>query len=184
MKILEKIHDHRLPFEWLDLGFLPNSSGIRKEIYLKTEIDPKEYLAVLFYFLFGKFKDKLIIANRYWGDFCLDIWNPKTNECNYELDGKSEETTSYLKMLIESEIAFDYSGLCICKNWDHFLSVILSCVINHRAPFSPMFYNLKEEFVFYFHHTASIGLLYKAENETMKEILRKAEESDYLIVNE
>src|SRR5690606_5286818 len=151
---------------------------VRKEIDLKTENNLLEYLAMLFYLLFGKFKDKLIIANGQWGDFCLDTWDPNTNEYNYEFDGKSEETKSYLKLLIDSNLEFDYSGLCICKDWHRFLSVVLSCIINHKAPFSPLFYNLEEEFVFYFHHTGSIGLLYKADNDVVKEILDYAKKND------
>src|ERR1041385_696762 len=101
------------------------------------------------------------------------------NEYNYELEGKSQETKSYLTLLIDSKVEFDYAGLCICKDWDSLLSVVISCIINHKAPFSPLFYNLEGEFVFYFHHTGSIGLLYKAENDTVREILHNAEKTGY-----
>ncbi len=181
VKILEKINEQKLPFEWLDLEYLPNSFCMRKEIYLKDKTNLLENLAMLFYALFRKFRDQFIIANGQWGDFCLDTWYPNTNEYNYELEGKSQETKDYLKLLIDSKIEVNYSGLCICKNWDSFLSATLLCIINHKAPFSPLFFNLEEEFVFYFHHTGSIGLLYKAENETVKEILSNARRNSYLV---
>jgi hypothetical protein len=74
-------------------------------------------------------------------------------------------------MLRNSNVEFQYAGFCTCKNWDEFLPVILSCVLNHKAPFSPLFYDIDEEFVFYFHHTGGVGLLYKTETTAIKKII-------------
>ena len=184
MKIIEPIHESRLPFKWLNLDYLPNSNCIRKEIYLNEDINVSENLAILFYSLFGNLKDKLIVSNGFWGDFCLDSWNPNTNGSNYSLKNKSTETLSYLKALKDSEIEYNYDGNCKCLNWDKFLSIILPCIINHKAPFSPLIYCVEEEFVFYFHHTGSIGFLYKHNNNVVNEVLAMAKENNYIIKEE
>lgn len=182
MKVLEKIHEVRLPFDWVDLEFLPNSSCFKKEIYLKTETPLVEELGVLFHLLFGTVKESLTISNGQWGDFCLETWNPNTNEYDYQFEGKSEEAKAYLNLLVDSNIEFDYSGFCCCKRWDSFLSVVLPCIVNHKAPFSPLFYNIQDQFLFYFHHTGSIGLLYVNENDVIKQLLDDASRNGYAIM--
>jgi hypothetical protein len=173
MATIKKIDDNRLPFDWIDLNYLPNSMCFRKEVYLKGDLDKVENLALLFYSLFGKIKEKLIISNGQWGDFCIETWNINLGEYNYNIENKSNETAAYISLLTDSRIEVDYNGYCVCKNWDKFLSVILLCIINHTAPFSPLFYNIDNELVFYFHHTGSIGLLYKTETTLIKEIFTK-----------
>ncbi len=180
MKTLVKILEQQLPFAWLDPIYLPNSKCLRKEIYLKYEMDLRQELTIAFDDLFGKLKDKLIIGNGHWGDFCLDTWVPP-NEYSYRLEGKSNETKAYLTLLSDSNIEPDYSGLCRCNDWDKFLATILVCLLNHQAPYSPLFYCLEYGFVFYFHHTGSIGLLYLAENNPLKELFAKANKAQYVL---
>ncbi|SDL17516.1 hypothetical protein [Siphonobacter aquaeclarae] len=183
MKVLSKVVEPCLPFRWFDSDGYRNSDAFRKEIYLKEEIDLQEHLVILFYNLFGKNKSDLIISNKYWGAFCLDTWDLNSEDLNVELKEKSETSRSYLKMLVDSGIGYEYKGLCVCNDWGRFLSVILSCVLNHEAPYSPLFYNLNEQFLFYFHHTGSIGLYYRKENDVIKDIFHCAKGNDYLMID-
>ncbi len=63
-------------------------------------------------------------------------------------------------------------------NQHDFLSIILACILTHQAPHGPIFYDEENNFFFYFHHTRSIGLYYKSENEVVLKILGTANE-DY-----
>lgn len=162
------------PFDWANLNSYRQSSGYRKEVYLKDQINLNKGLMSLFDSLFGHTKNKLVIYNKSWWDFCLDTWDFNVEEYNYDLEGKSIETQEYLKILKESKIEADYSGCCTCINWDRFLSVVLDCIISHKAPYSPLFCNIENEYFFYFHHTGSIGIYYKKENDAIKKILLKA----------
>ncbi len=181
MKVLDKRVESRIPFDWLNLEDMASSSCFRVEIYLPDGVNPNEHLKAMFYQLFTNFKYDLVVANGRWGDFCLDIWNPETDEYDYALDDKEAETRSYLEMLLQSNIEFDYEGLCVCKDWDSFLDAVIPCVTNHLAPFSPMLYNVDEQFVFYFHHTGSIGLLYRNQTKTIDDICACAKLNGYSI---
>lgn len=134
----------------------------------------------MFYTLFQGIKNDIKVYNHSWWDFCLDTWNPNADEYDYELKGKSSETKDYLIMLTESSIEHGYSGTCSCNNWDKFLVIALACVVTHQAPYSPIFYNEKNDFFFYFHHTGSIGFYYKVRNETVAKILAIAKHK-YLV---
>lgn len=174
MKILNKTYISDFPFQWANLDYLPDSKAIRKEIYLKDQIDLVEGLIFLFYSLFKDLKQKLIIFDRAWWDFCLDTWNAKYDTYDYTIETKSEETKAYLNMLKESEIEISYSGSCYCENWEKYLPIILKCIINHQAPYSPIFCDLENNFFFYFHHTGSIGLYYRTENSVVQNIIEIA----------
>ncbi len=130
----------------------------------------------LFYSLFGDSKGRLIIYNKSWWDFCLDAWDLDKDQYNYDLEGKSAETQEYLKILKESGIQANYSGCCVCMDWDRFLFVVLECIINRKAPYIPLFCDVENKYFFSFHHTGSIGIYYKEENNVIKQILSKAYE--------
>src|SRR4051794_23587828 len=115
---LVKIYDQNSPLSWANLDYLPDSNAARKEIYLIDDSDVLSGLIYLFYSLFGDAKERLIIFDNAWWDFCLETWNPEKNEYNYSLEDKSEETHAYLKMLTDSGIEVGYSGSCKCKDWD------------------------------------------------------------------
>jgi hypothetical protein len=51
MQVIEKIDERRLPFEWLDLEYLPNSLCNRREIYLKGAKNGVEGLPPAFLYL-------------------------------------------------------------------------------------------------------------------------------------
>lgn len=174
MQTLTKIEDNELPFEWIDLTDLRKSNCLRKEIYLNDKGNPIEELKAFFYSCFGNHKESIVISNGLWSYFCLDTWNPDND--TYDLSGKgsSTETKRYLKMLQDSKIDTKYEGLCTCNDWDNFLSVILPPVVNHSAPYSPYFFDRKNEYMFYFRHTNSIGLYYKTENKAIQEIFSTA----------
>ncbi|MCR9155555.1 MAG: hypothetical protein NXI09_15730 [Bacteroidetes bacterium] len=164
-------------YNWLNFESLPDSLGY------KFEIDPKldssiEELLLLFYSLFNKFIDELQIGqfgrNAEWGDFCIDTWELHNDKYDYSPEGKSESTSAYLKMLIENDIEPDYSGFCKSLNWDRFLPIVLDCIVSHTAPYSVMIYASNDEFVFYFHHTGSIGVYYKELNDGVMHIIGKA----------
>lgn len=174
MAIILKKTNTDFPFNWANLNSYRESTAIRKEIYLKEHNNLLYDLKHLFYLLFGKSKSKLIIYNKSWWNFCLDTWDIDNDDNNYSLDGKSFESQEYLKILRESELLVNYSGCCECIEWDVFLNVILKCVINHRAPYSPLFCDIEKNYFFYFHHTGSIGIYYKEENDAIKQILSNA----------
>ena len=114
------------------------------------------------------------IYNDSWWDFCLDTWNPNTDQYDYSLEDKSDETKQYLTMLRESSIELGFSGSCKCLNWDKFLSIVLTCLLSHKAPYSPIFYNKIHNFFFYFHHSQSIGFYFKDDSNTIVSILNRA----------
>jgi hypothetical protein len=174
MAILKKIGSG-LPFEWVNLESYRDSKSFRKEIYLLNDDgDVAASLIMLFYELFGKIKKDLLVYDNSWGDFCLDTWNVHTSQYNYEPEGKSSVSKAYLVMLQESKIEPSYSGSCSCENWDAYLPVILDCILSHQAPYSPIFYNNKNQFFFYFHHSGGIGLYYKENSPFMTELLANA----------
>lgn len=178
-KILNKLILESFPLKWVNLNYFPGSQGEKVEIYLrKKEPVPKELIS-MFYILFGEIKQDLKIHNNSWWDFCLDTWNYKEDKYDYELENKTKESKNYLIMLQESNIEKGYSGICNCENWEDFLLIILKCILTHQAPFSPIFYNEKDDFFFYFHHSGSIGFLYNSENEIILKILNTAKEEEY-----
>lgn len=175
-KTLIKVDEQNFPPDWININYLPDSKARRIEIYLANKEGLLEGLILMFHFLFRDSKSSIIIYNNSWWDFCLDTWDHIEDKYDYELEGKSKESKEYLIMLKESAIENEYQGVCYCENWDRFLSVVLACILTHQAPYSPIFYEKKNEFFFYFHHTGSIGFYYKSENEVVSKILRIAEE--------
>lgn len=177
--ILSRDISATFPFDWLDLDYLPNSDGYRVEIYLRDSMDIEADLISMFNRLFRLYKERLKIYNSSWWDFCLDTWNIHDESYNYDFYGKSQNSQSYLQILSESKIEIGYSGICKCNNWDQFLAVILKCILSNEAPYSPFIFDELNEFVFYFHGTGSIGLLYKGKNDDVSRLLKN---EDYLYV--
>ena len=175
-KILTKSNIH-FPFAWVDLDHYPSSNANRVEIYIKEQSDLKENLKILFYDFFENIKDDIYVYNRSWGDFTLDTWNIDTDTYDYSFLNKPAMTANYLQLLQDSNIVYSYSGSCQCHNWDIFLSITLSCIVTHLAPYSPIFYYSKNNFFFYFHHSGSIGLYFKEEDEIMSKIMKLALEN-------
>jgi len=171
MKTLDKITNQSFPLTWANLDSYTESKGHKVEIYLIKNENLIEGLILMFYTLFRTIKSNIEVYNPSWWDYCLDTWNAKEDGYDYELEGKSVETKDYLIMLKESSIELGYSGICRCNDWDKFLSVILTCIVTHKAPYSPVFYDEENDFFFYFHHSGSIGLYYKEKNEVVEKIL-------------
>ena len=174
MKSLQKVENSDFPFSWVNIDYYPDSMGKKKEIYLINNKEVLDDLILLFYSLFTSVKENLKIYSPSWWDYCLDTWDPIKDEYNYTLNGKSKETIEYLSLLYDSCIDIGYSGSCVCLNWDKFLYIMLLCLVNHKAPYSPIFYDKENNFFFYFHDSGSIGFYYKELNETVNLILRKA----------
>ncbi|MBL7813949.1 MAG: hypothetical protein JNL70_03000 [Saprospiraceae bacterium] len=183
IKILSKYDEIDFPFDWVNLDYLPDSKGQKIEIYLLEREQFFNGLILMFYILFGNTKNNIKIYNNSWWDFCLDTWNHNEDSYSYELEGKTQESKDYLTMLIKSDIEKGYSGICMCENWEKFLSIILACILTHQAPYSPVFYDKDNNFFFYFHHTGSIGLYYKSENDNIHKILNIAKEEYELVSN-
>lgn len=169
-KIIKETGDD-FPFDWANLYSYRDSKAYRKEIYLKSQDKIVEDLILMFYSLFDSYKNNLLVFNRSWWDFCLDTWDLKNDDYDYGLEGKSLETQEYLKLLIESQVKTNYTGCCTCDDWDKFLNVILTCLVNHKAPYSPIFCDRENEYFFYFHYTGSIGIYFKEENDVVRQIL-------------
>lgn len=179
-KILNK-HNKDFPLKWVNLDYFPDSQGEKLEIYVSKEKPLLQELIMMFYTLFDNTKYNIEIYAISWWDFCLDTWNHLKDEYDYGLEHKSEESRRYLMMLKESDIEIGYSGTCDCNNWDKFLSIILECIMTYQAPFSPIFFDKKNDFFFYFHSSGSIGFYYNSENEIVQKILDIAEE-DYELI--
>ncbi|WP_108822570.1 hypothetical protein [Dysgonomonas sp. Marseille-P4361] len=177
MKIIEKIETNVFPFDWVNLECYPDSKGYRTEIYLKDEDNITTNLIFMFYELFNSEKENISIYNNSWYDFTLDIFNIDSEEADYALEDKSELTKKYLQMLIEANIEPTYSGSCKCLDWDKLLPIVIDCIVLHIAPYSPLFYNEKYDFFFYFHHTGSIGFYFKEPLPYILEILNKSKNS-------
>ncbi len=171
MKTLDKITNQGFPLTWANLDSYTESKGYKNEIYLVNNDNLVEGLILMVYALFQTIKSNIKVYNPSWWDFCLDTWNVKEDMYDYELEGKSVETKRYLIMLKESSIELGYSGICKCNDWDRFLSITLTCIVTHIAPYSPIFYDEENDFFFYFHHSGSIGFYYKERNEIVEKIL-------------
>ena len=176
MVIIQSLFQTDFPLSWANLEPYSESNAFRKEIYTHAESNAVEELAMLFHHLFGSLKDKIYIYDRSWWDACLDTWDMQNDTYSYSPEGKSPETAAYLTMLTDAGITADYSGCVQCLHWDKFLTIILRCVLNHAAPYSPVFYSEAHQLFFYFHHTASIGFYHKNESEVVKGILGRAAE--------
>ena len=160
--------------EWLNIPLLRDSHCYRCEIYLPENAASLENLEEIFYGLFGSDKEDLIIANGEWGAFCLCTFDIDTTEANYFSNALTPLCKQYLRLLEDSHILFDYNGFCKCTDWESFLPVILQCIVNHEALYSPVFYNPIYQYAFYFHHTFSIGLLYNEKGGKISEIIDSA----------
>lgn len=175
MNSIKKTNNQNFPFEWVNIENLQESNAEKKEIYLIEHENICEDLILLFYSLFGSLKDNILIYNSSWWDFCLDTWNPNKEESDYGIESKSEESINYLKLLENAKIETGYSGSCKCMNWDTFLPIILRCIVNQQAPYSPIFYNEENDFLFYFHYSGSIGFYYYKKNEVVEQIIKTAQ---------
>lgn len=161
------------PFEWINLKDYPLSKGNRVTFKIKSEINIIDETIRMFHYIFSGIKEELNVYNEHWGDFCLDVWNIQSDVYEYNKNSLSKETQAYLNMLEKSGIEKDYTGTCKCNNWDLFLPIILRCVVNHIAPYSPLLYSVTGNFFFYFHYLGEIGLYYKECDKTIKEIIHK-----------
>jgi len=176
------IKQFRDRFRWLAFEAFLNSDGYGFQLYFpKKHRTTNHELSIVFQRVFGSFLNKMEISllepqigGGGWGDFCLDTWNFEEDTYDYDPRGKSRSTASYLKMLQASNIEPSYNGLCRCNDWDHFLSVTVACVMNHKAPYSFYFYCLPHQFIFYFHHTRSFGVYYHRFNEAIMKIFNGA----------
>lgn len=184
MRTLQKIESSLDKFAWVDYDYYPDSKGSKFEVYSNSTGSSRESLIGLFYYMFRDCLPEIVIGppavGIEWGQFCIDTWDFKSDEPNYDLASKSFETLNYLDLLLESNIEFVYQGLCKCNNWDEFLSVVLDCIITHKAPYSFLFYNLTNDYFFYFHHTDSLGVFYKEKNVAISNIFSKIESNSQL----
>ncbi|UII22647.1 hypothetical protein [Fulvivirga ligni] len=188
MKVVKKYSSNDFKgFDWLDFDYLPGSKGFKFEVYFKEPKDLVSKSILIFYSLFRSFLDDVLITtfgqDGEWGNFCLDTWDIENDRYDYSPHNKKEPTASYLSMLNDSGIEPEYNGYCKCINWDKFLYVMFHCVAQHTAPYSMMFYEPKNEFVFYFHHSGSFGIYYKDLNSSIKKVIRKVQEENLEIKN-
>jgi hypothetical protein len=188
MRIIEKYRNANFQgFSWLNFDSLPKSDGYKFEAYMAESDDTVTDLILIFYALFKPLVNDIIISDfkpdGKWGDFCIDTWDIQNDRYDYSPDNKKEPTASYLKMLIDCEIEPTYPGFCKCLDWDKFLHITLQCVTQHTAPYSMMFYVPDHEFVFYFHHTGSLGIYYKKLNRGIRDVIKKAQEENMEIKN-
>ncbi|MES2266632.1 MAG: hypothetical protein V4520_07715 [Bacteroidota bacterium] len=175
MQVIKTVANINFPFEWVNLNYYPESDAKKIEIYLADDVEPTAGMAKMFDTLFGYMKYEISVYSKSWWNFCLDTWNVHTDLHNYALTDKSIETQRYLTILKECEMPHEYSGVCEVRNWKKFLSTILPCVTSKIATYSPIFFSEKHELFFYFHHTGSIGLYYRYDNNEITDLLKIAE---------
>lgn len=174
MKTINVTGCKEFPLKWANLNNYTESKAYRKEIYLKNDVNIIDGLLDLFYSLFNKYKTDILIYDSSWWDFTLETWNFQIDTYDYSIENKSKEAMDYLQMLYNSKIEKGYSGVCECLDWEKFLQIILPCIISHKAPYSPIFFNVKEDFFFYFHYSGSIGIYYEKNNNAISQILNCA----------
>lgn len=183
MRVLSKNDDNIGLMPWVNLDFLPDSKAERVEIYLKEPESVVKELIVLFWELFEKYSKDIFIHNGDWWEFCLDVWNVTNDVYDFDRDKLSFETNRYIIMLENSDIEIGYSMDCLCNDFNEFLSTVLPCVVNHIAPYSPIFYNRRDDFFFYFHHTGSVGIYFKQRNNNINNLIIKAESLYEVVYN-
>jgi hypothetical protein len=175
MNALKKINFS--PFPWLNLEYLPDSQGQKFELNAQVNSSSAEFIAAISS-IFQPYSSTFIIGHQgepgIWGDFCIDTWDFKNNVQNFQIKGKSPETQRYLQFLEENGVEPEYFGCCICKSWDIFIPIVWECVKSHNAPYSPIFYNLEHEYMFYIHHSFSVGVYYLQLNNGILEILSRS----------
>lgn len=174
MQILLKETNSSFPFDWVNLDYYPDSNAHKCEIYVSPKSNVTEELIILFHTLFKQAENDILLYSSSWWDFCLDTWNANTDTYDYGIGGKSNESEIYLELLKDSDIEIGFSGTCKCMNWDIFLITTLNCVVSHQAPYGHIFYNIENNFFFYFHHSGSIGFYYKETNHVVETILQIA----------
>jgi hypothetical protein len=170
-------------FGWINFDKFRDSDGYGFLLYFSEEksVTSQDLIAV-FHTLFDPFLKDIIFSllepstdeEGGWGDFCLETWSIQQDTYNYSPQGKSPETARYLEMLQASHIEPSFNGLGYCQDWDQFLSVILDCIMAHKTFYSFDFYNLANQFMFYFHHTGSLGIFYHKFNDAIMHILQQA----------
>lgn len=79
-------------------------------------------------------------------------------------------------MMASNNIEFDYNGFCEILDWNRFLDLHLDIVINVAGSDSLKFYNAKDQYCFYAHHSFSVGIYFKEMNESLKNVLKKSSE--------
>ncbi|QHS56509.1 hypothetical protein GWR56_13530 [Mucilaginibacter sp. 14171R-50] len=172
MKIIQSILNNKFPFPWVNLEFLPNSDGKHLEVYLRDDTDPIFGMIDMFNTLFLNSVDHIYVYNSNWWDFSLETWDIKSGKSDYTIDNqKSDDTRKYLKMLYENDIPLGFKGSCSCQNWEQFLLTILPCIVNHKAPYSPLFFFDNYDIFFYFHYSGSIGFYYKDSNRFIEKLI-------------
>ena len=179
MSIIIKSNTGFKPFKWLRFNLLTDSKGYKFELYLTKEEPSTQDLIDIFHKLFSPFIKELEISTPIpglapWGDYCLDTWNMHQESSNYSIEGKSPTTQRYLKMLQDNHIEPSYVGLCLCHNWNEFLSITVDCVMACNAIYSIKCYCPSQKFMFYFHYTGSLGIYYKKFNDAVLYILTQA----------
>lgn len=173
MSILEKQEKENFPFEWVNLETYPLSKGSYIVFKIRNKNNIINEMIKMFDYLFNEIEKEINIYNEYWGDFCLDVWDVRSDNYNYDEASLSKETKEYMNMLKASGIENDFIGSCKCKDWKSFLNIILNCIVKHIAPYSPVLYSPVSNFFFYFHYTGEIGLYYKIKNEVLEKIINK-----------
>ena len=170
--------------EWINLEQLEKSSGKRVEIYSQPQIQLKDFIFQTKN-LFGALGEEFILLHigpsPSWGDYCLDTWNITTGEADYSLQGKCPATQDYLLYLEASDISPLYQGGCICRNWDSFLPILIKCLFDKVAPYSPLLIRKSMDAFFYFHHSGSWGVYLQHETEWTKTVLERARESQFIL---
>lgn len=164
MRIIEKRNCLEFPFDWINLDFYPESEGKKIEIISKKTENKKENMIDMFNKIFIALDQSIYIYFSSWWDYTLDTWNIQSDNFDYSKNNKHITSKKYINLLEKSEIEIGYSGCCSCNDYVAFLKISLNPLLQKKAPYSHLFFNVENNYFFYYHHTGEIGLYYKEKN--------------------
>ena len=177
---LEKTTNIDEKFSWLILLNNISTSHNKIEIYSRDHKCSVQNLKNLIFDLFKDDIQSLIIGpcaiGVPWNDFADIVEDMDNFVIPTRLDSEydNEFEVEFMKMMVENNIEYDYTGYCDVLNWNHLLELLLAVVINVNGTDSLKFYNSDGSYCFYPHPTYSVGIYYKEMNEKIERIIRNA----------
>lgn len=170
---------------WFD-PFTPNTgTHFKSEISFASGPHPRaEQLATNLLTAFHKILPSLLIDNRgSWWDYFLEV-----DDSDSEQNGYWQRRRHYESMLIQAGITSpaDDHVACTTSDWKAIFEFTFETVIERDVLYSPLFFSIEHNLVFYIHHSGEIGLYFLEKNATILEISSKVAEMEgqWIVVRE
>ena len=100
-----------------------------------------------------------------WGGYFLDVED--------EIIVENYLRTSYQEMLVDGRIDPEYEGACKCNDWLAFFEFAFETVVKKEVLYSPLFFSLEHNLVFYMHHSGEIGIYYTKPNLCIENLTKR-----------